>query len=534
MKKLLLSIIVVVLSSWALIAQDDKGHLSAGFETNTTYYLDDKGTGAIAPEGKFGSNNYLKLDYTKGGFSVGGQLEAYLPPILGYYGLYGGTEQGDMFYRFDIYASFVRKGWDIRVGSLYEQFGSGILFRTYEDRALGINNALQGVKVGYTFGDFLTIYGIYGRIRDVKSYSNAMASGADLNFSISRLAKMDDFDLSIGASVLDKYETYGEFSDVDQNPHTLGYSARLNMGYKGFQLSGEYVSRKADPAFYNHLDTTGTQSIQVDFGYSGNGFGGLVTFRKLQNPFFLGLRNQSEDNWSYTYINYVPALTQQHTYSLASMNPYTPQADELGGQVDLFYNFKKNTVLGGKKGMKIHGNFSTYYGGIYDMNLGVYGDSELLFRDLTVDVERWFGKDVKMILYYTWQTYNSATVAKATDDCRLWNSHTVIADVTYKINRKNSLRLELQHLYTKEDHKNWAAALLEYNLAPRWSISVQDMWNYGDTKKHYVNGSVSYSYNKVRAALNMGRFKEGYLCSGGVCRQTPAYTGFNLSLVIML
>lgn len=528
MKKVLVSIVLVALSSFALMAQDDKGTLSASYETNTTYYMSDDEVGALRPDSRFGSNNYLKVDYTKGGFSIGGQIEGYLPPIIGYFGGPTGG-QGDMFSRYDIYANFVRKGWDIRFGSLYEQFGSGILFRTYEDRALGINNALQGVRIGYTFGDFLTIKGLYGRVRDYDKYTNTMVSGADLSFSISRLAKMDEFELTVEGSVLDKYEAL-EFG-AEGNPHTLGYSARLAMGYAGFQLSGEYVSRKSDPAFYNNFDTTGTRSIQVDFGYSGGGFGGLVSFRKLENPFFQGIRNQSDNMLSYTYINYVPALTQQHTYSLATLNPYTPQSDELGGQIDLFYNFSRNTVLGGKKGMKIHGNFSTYYGGIFDIYTGIRGEQELLFRDLTVDVERWFGKDFKMILYYTWQTFNPKTTAK---DTQLWNSHTVIADLTYKFNRKNSLRVELQHLYTKEDHKNWAALLLEYNLAPRWSFSLQDMWNYGDTGHHYVNGSVSYSYNKVRAALNAGRFKEGYLCSGGVCRMTPAYTGVNLSLVVML
>ena len=136
-----------------------------------------------------------------------------------------------------------------------------------------------------------------------------------------------------------------------------------------------------------------------------------------------------------------------------------------------------------------------------------------------------------MILFYSWQTFNPKTTAK---DTKMWNSHTVVADLTYKFDRKNSLRLELQHLYTKEDHKKWAAAMLEYSFAPRWSVSVQDMWNYGDTKTHYINGSVSYSYSKVRAALNFGRFKEGYQCSGGVCRVIPAYTGVNLSLIVAL
>ena len=522
LKRFTLAAGLLTLTAVAFAQNEDRGNFSAGLETNTTYYFDDQKTGAMAPEGRMGSNNYLKMDYTWNGFSAGLQLEGYLPPLLGYFSGIG--VQAEMFSRYDIYAGYSGHGWDIRLGSLYEQFGSGLLFRTYEDRTLGINNALQGVRVGYTFGDFLTVKALYGRVRDIKEYTGNFVSGADLSLSISRAAKWDSFDWTVEGSVLDKYESAVE----GISPHTLGYSARMALGYAGFRLSGEYMNRKSDPGFYNQSDTTNSEAIQVDFGYTGNGFGALLTFRKLHNPFLQGSR---EWNDMYTYINYVPALTQQHTYSLATLNPYTSQNRELGGQADLYYNFRRGTVMGGKKGMKVHANFSTYYGGIYDYYTGGYGADELLFRDLTVDVERWFGSDFKMILFYSWQTFNPKTTGKGTE---LWNSHTVVADLTYKFDRKNSLRLELQHLATKQDHKNWAAALLEYSFAPRWSVSIQDMWNYGDTKTHYINGSVSYSYSKVRAQLNFGRFKEGYQCSGGVCRVTPAYTGVNLSLIVAL
>ena len=526
LKRFTLAAGLLALTAAAAFAQnEDRGSFSAGLETNTTYYFNDEKAGAIAPDGRMGSNNYLKMDYTWRGFYAGMQLESYLPPLLGYFSAIG--SQADMFTRYDIYAGYSGNGWDVRLGSLYEQFGSGLLFRTYEDRTLGINNALQGVKVGYTFGDFLTVKAIYGRTRDVQEYTGVFVSGADLSLSISRAARWENFDWTVEGSVLDKYEAV-EVELPGVKPHTLGYSARTSLGYAGFHLSGEYMSRSSDPGMYNYMDTTRSQAIQVDFGYTGNGFGGLVTFRKLHNPFLQGSRSNNE---MYTYINYVPALTQQHTYSLATLNPYTSQTDEIGGQADLYYNFRRGTAMGGKKGMKVHANFSTYYGDVADMMSGETRN-KLLFRDLTVDIERWFGSDFKLILFYSWQTYNHAPASD--DPASMWKSHTVVADMTYKFDRKNSLRLELQHLYTREDHKNWAAALLEYSFAPRWSVSLQDMWNYGDTKIHYINGSVSYSYSKVRAALNFGRFKEGYLCSGGVCRLTPAYTGVNLSLIVAL
>ena len=517
--------LLVLPAATARADSDDRGNLSASFETNTTYYLNDEGTGAVAPEGRFGSNNYLKLDYSNGGFTAGVQLEGYLPAVTGYF---NGSLSYENFMSYDLYVGFASNGWDIRVGSLYEQFGSGLLFRTYEDRELGINNALQGIRVGYTFGDFLSVRGIYGRVRNVREYSDVMVSGADLSFSLSRLLNMRSMDIVLEGSVIDKYEARPSNADPTWSPHSPGYSGRLMLGYGGFQLKGEYMDRRSDPAFYNNLNAGRSKAVQVDFSYTGNGFGGLLTFRKLDNPFFQGLR---DENSMYTYINYVPALTQQHTYMLASLNPYSACSDEIGGQADLYYNFRRGTAVGGKKGMKVHANFSTYYSS--DARTGSASDVDpLLFRDLTVDVERWFGSDFKLILLYSWQTSNELAQMKGMD---ILESHALVADMTYKFNRKNSLRMELQHLFGDEkDHGNWAAALLEYNLAPRWSVAVQDMWNYGDTGLHYPSGSISYSYGKIRCAVNAGRFKEGYLCSGGVCRMTPAYTGVNLSLIATL
>ena len=53
------------------------------------------------------------------------------------------------------------------------------------------------------------------------------------------------------------------------------------------------------------------------------------------------------------------------------------------------------------------------------------------------------------------------------------------------------------------------------------------------TKVHYYNGGFSYSKSRTKVALGYGRYKAGYICSGGVCRQIPAYTGANLSLTMM-
>ena len=93
-----------------------------------------------------------------------------------------------------------------------------------------------------------------------------------------------------------------------------------------------------------------------------------------------------------------------------------------------------------------------------------------------------------------------------------------------------ALRMELQYLYSSDYEKDWMAALVEFSIAPRWSFSVSDMYNNGSTKIHYYNGFVSYTKKNTRVQLGYGRNRAGYVCSGGVCRYSPAYTGANLVL----
>ena len=49
---------------------------------------------------------------------------------------------------------------------------------------------------------------------------------------------------------------------------------------------------------------------------------------------------------------------------------------------------------------------------------------------------------------------------------------------------------------------------------------------------HYYQVGASFTHNSLRAQLSYGRNRAGYVCSGGVCRFQPAYTGVNLALTL--
>ena len=162
-----------------------------------------------------------------------------------------------------------------------------------------------------------------------------------------------------------------------------------------------------------------------------------------------------------------------------------------------------------------------------------------LLVDLKVDVTAQY-----INLYYDIETLEGHK------DAPVVQANIAFLDVTYKINKRQSLRMELQGLWEKDVHDgyvvaesdkedyqkrgDWAFGLLEYTIAPHWSFSIADKWNYGNPvpefRDHYFTGTVSYIHDATRIMLSGGRQSEGVVCVGGVCRKVPASSGVTLTV----
>ena len=76
------------------------------------------------------------------------------------------------------------------------------------------------------------------------------------------------------------------------------------------------------------------------------GFGIVGQMKRIDNMSYKSKRNLTNNMLD---INYLPAITKQHTYYLASMYPYATQpTGEYGFAGQVTYTIKKNTKLGGK------------------------------------------------------------------------------------------------------------------------------------------------------------------------------------------
>lgn len=531
----------------------NKGQLSGSFETNTIWYMPDKYTYTATnplPNDRIGSNNYLKLDYSVGKFSAGIQGELYAPVLQGYDSALKGAQITHK------YAKWTDNNFEITVGDFYDQYGSGMIFRSYEDRALGINTGLEGVRAAMHFGDFFSVSAMMGRPRYYMEYLPVWLRGADATLSLSSLFGFTSQYLALEGSYLSQYDET-RMSVKGENGHPLvpanmnAWSARLVYEVAGFSLKAELVGKA--PSVYS---MQGTNQVKfgrgqlIELGYSGYGWGISLTGRNL---YFMDMKMINDVQYSglANQLNYTPALTRQYTYSLANLDPYSVHAmGEKAAQMDIYYNIRRGSALGGRYGTKLHLNGSITYesaAALYN-TIGEAGDEmHFAYLDASFDLEKQWNKKFKTTILLAFQRMNTELNAKIPV-----NRYIAVVDGLYKLTSRQSLRLELQYLYSPfatqetinpntgmpessvfEDKKNrgsWWAASLEYSFAPKFSVFVSDMYNFESEKVHYYSVGMSYTKGNTRIGLSYGRNREGYVCSGGVCRQMPGYTGINLSL----
>ena len=532
----------------SIILAQNNSNLTVGFESNSQYYMDDEKTGDFTEENRFRSNNYLKIDYLISNFYFGIQTESYEPmSLLNYSPDFNQTNIALY------YAGYKSKKIEVAAGYFYEQYGSGLILRSWENRQLGINNALRGVKVKFSPSDNIEFSALYGSQRSGFDVSDASIYGFNSEINISSILKADTWNLDIGFSYVGRKEVNDNL-DFNFNDLTNAISGRVNFSKNNFYSSAEFVSKSNDGLviFKEVRNIKPGNAFLFDFGYGKKGFGINANFRRIENMSFYSERETTGNIYNQNIINYIPALTKQHDYLLTNIYVYQAQPQvsfqdptllkigEIGGQVDLFYTLKKKTFLGGKYGTKIALNMS-YWAGLsgdfdyenFDYNSDPFGIGEKYFSEISLEIRKKWSRSWSSIFYYVNQSYNKRYIEETFGNVE---TDIFVGEATYKLGSGKSLRFEAQHLWTQDDKKNWTGATVEFNLNSKLAIYANNIYNYGnddESKKiNYYNLGGSYTKGAQRFTLNYGRQRGGLICIGGVCRFVPESTGVTANIVL--
>ena len=519
-------------------AQDNSGDFHGDFDLNMQSYQEDELIGAKAADEIILNNAYLNINYTKGDFSAGLRYESYLNALLDFDDEYKGN--GIMFR----YATYTIDGLEVTAGNYYEQIGSGLIFRSYENKGLGQDNAMDGVRLKYRPLKGVYLKGFIGKSRTYFTYSDGIIRGADAEINVNEALNLESKTrIIVGQGFVSRFQP-------DINPkfklpqNVAAYSTRLNIINGGWNYSGEYAIKLNDPI--GSLTAEGNNyangnALMSSLTYSQRGFGIVAEMHRVDHMEFRSERAQEKQY----IINYIPTLTKQHTYTLLALNPCATQPEgEFGTQVDVFYKMKKGSLLGGKYGTKISFNFSrinALNGGNSFLNdnsehtpmfISIKGE-ELYFRDLNLEIYKKINKKIKATGILAKQSYNKDVLEGKTTYGTV-ESTIAIADISYKIKKGHTIRIELQELLADGGDGSWSMGLVEYTVSPHWFFAVQDMYNWGnhDLEKqlHYVNINCGFLSGSNRFAIGYGKKRAGIFCVGGVCKEVPSSNGFSLTI----
>ncbi|MFM2387803.1 MAG: hypothetical protein RL660_2560 [Bacteroidota bacterium] len=425
----------------------------------------------------------------------------------------------------------VSKEWDgltLTAGHIYDQIGTGILYRAYEDRPLLIDNATFGFQAKYTFKDKYNVKTFAGQQRNLfdryKPILKAINVEADYD--------VKDVHLTPGIGVLNRTlddVTVGNIvGEVNSKPEAERFTPTYNMyaatfyntlTWKDFSWYFEAAVKSKDA-----VKTLGDVLVQRPgtclfgtWGYARTKWGINVSGKRTDA---FVMRTTPYENPLRCFSNWQPIIALiRPQRTIARYTPQSLDYSEFSKAANLFFVPSENY------------SFNATYTHIDDL------DGNKLYRELYADAEIRSLKNFVIhagvqVLNYNQEVYQLKG--------KMFNAITPFTEITYKLSEKRSIKTDIQYMAAQGDYGSWIYALLEYDIAPKWAIAVADMYNttaganfaiHPDLKKqHYPNVFVAHTRNAHRFTAQYVKQVEGINCTGGVCRYEPAFSGFKFGI----
>ena len=569
-KRTILSLLTLILGyTLTSRAQEIPGNptVHGNFQIDAQTYHTDEALGitdSVLQGKKMRLNGYGDVRFTMWRFNAGIRYEAYLPPLAGYDTQYQG--QGIPYW----FVEYGDEKLQVTAGHFYEQFGMGMILRSYQQWDLGYDNSINGLRVKYSPVAGLNFKALIGTQRyyweRFEDDNRGIVRGFDGELTLNDVfnaLKERKTRVILGGSFVSKYEkmhTKTLVADTIKYEYQLpanvaSAAGRVSISRGGFNFYTEYVHKFNNPSAFNNYIYKDGQALLSSLSWSQKGLGVYVAAKRIDN---MSYKSKMTELNNVLDINFIPPLTKQFVYSLENVYPY---ATQLNGEADIqgqiIYTIPKRSKLGGKYGTKLELNYSRVHGldkepvaeGIPVDSTGTLGYKapwfslgDLYYQGINFTFDKKIGKKFKLLVEYLYLIDNIEVVEGEVGEETV-HGHEYTIDFTWKITSIKSLRFEWEHLLTDQDKDSgkkdyrkgdWAMLLVEYNIAPKWFFSVMDQYNYGnpyeDRRFHYYTAAVAFVQGPHRISLAYGRQREGLLCVGGVCRQVPASNGFTINI----
>jgi hypothetical protein len=520
-----------------------RGSFSGAFETNANIFLRDSAIGASGtPQYDrqfFGGEAWLNLNYQTKDLQISTRFDMYNNSnLLNPFGSYTGIGIGRWFVQKKI-SNLTLSG-----GYIYDQIGSGIIFRAFENRPLFIDNALYGASLKYDFGKGWSAMAFAGRQKNAFETFGGNLKGVRVEGFLSFGSEEKPLSLAPGIGFVNrtisdesmellrnKVRTYLDADRFKPLHNTYAATIYNTLSYGSFTLYTEAALKTKD--IFDNPFAIRTQIVGTSIGKleqkSGSILYGSLGFVKGK----LGLTAEVKRTENFNFridpnaillrglVNFLQPLNRQNTFRLtARYSPAAQDLSEMAYTLDAKYKFNKSLSIGA--------NFSDV----------AMLDGTPLFRELFTEVLYKFKRKWQLTSGLQLVNYNQK-VYEGKADAPTVRTIVPYADFLYRFSNKKSLRTEFQYMHTKQDFGSWIFGLLEYTMAPRWSFETSAMYNNDPKAKpngekgkkilYPTLGLVFYN-DAQRYSVRYVKQVEGIVCSGGICRLEPAFSGIRMQM----
>jgi hypothetical protein len=549
MRKILLTFFVLSLV-WVPTCTQAQGFISGSFQSNTNFYVRDSAIGAANlphyDNLKIGSDVWFNLNYTNPeyGIEAGVRFDAFLNSILRNPTTpYTGVGMGNF------YVKKKFKNLTLTGGYIYDQIGSGAIFRAYEERTLGIDNALVGGRVEYEIAKKIKLKVFSGLQKNVFTVYNPIISGfnGEGNFTVGKVTlqpgvgimnrSMDQSSMNSLLNTISGQDSSLRFTPK-YNVYAFSFYNTLSVGPISWYAEGCYKTPDAIPLLnqggQTYLASKAGSFLYSSLNVSKKGLGLTLIFKRVEN---FGLRTSPNEKLFQGLLNFEAPVARQNSLRLPSRY-FAPSLEQ------------HELAFGGELTWKPTKKLSFLINGSYIRDF-IFGHAILpdsthhrtFFAEGSIEAGYKFSRKVELELGFQYIRYNrpiyQGDAYNVPAEYKV-NSYTPFAELTHKISRKMSYRIELQYQYVPADFGQWMYGLVEFNVAPHLSLAASDMWNFKpnpdnvlsqyQTSHHFYSLFASYTEGPHRFSLNYVKQVAGIVCTGGVCRYEPAFSGVKFSI----
>lgn len=415
----------------------------------------------------------------------------------------------------------------VTAGHIYDQIGSGFLFRAYEDRGLLIDQALFGVALKYKINQHLKLKAFTGQTKNLFERYKPVLKGAQLEGNYD-LAK-GRIHMIPGVGTINRTMDAASMNAIVSTINTMPLTERFVPTYNSYAATVYNTLIWKDFTWYAEAATKSKEAISNNgilqnrrgmAGYTTIGLAkakyGINASAKYTKDFVM--RTSPNEVLLRGLYNWQPIIAQIRVQRLIAR--YTPPSQDISEFSKMVNAFITPNDLW---------NINLSYTHINNL------DGVRLYREVWAEVEnRSIDKTVIHVgaqyMIYNQSRYQTKNPEEYPDVVAL----TPFMEISYKIKEKKSIRMEAQYMNTKQDYGSWIFGLLEYNIAPKWSFALTDMYNFKPNKvhvtaaHHYPNVFVAYTQGPHRITVQYVKQVDGINCTGGVCRYEPAFSGFKI------